>query len=196
MSKIVGLTGGIATGKTQVSNYLKTFGIPIIDADIVTKMVEAKGHEGLVAIISEFGEDFLDVNGELDRKKLAQTVFSSDSELKRLVRVINPFIGSEIYRQINELKDQKLVVLDAPTLFENGYNSIVDETVVVYTDPVTQLSRLINRNQLSITDAMARINSQWSLETKRDLADVIIYNSKEFDLTKLQIDDWLRNEEF
>ncbi|AQW21945.1 dephospho-CoA kinase [Lentilactobacillus curieae] len=196
MSKIVGLTGGIATGKTQVSNYLKTFGIPIIDADIVTKMVEAKGHEGLVAIISEFGEDFLDVNGELDRKKLAQTVFSSDSELKRLVRVINPFIGSEIYRQINELKDQKMVVLDAPTLFENGYNSIVDETVVVYTDPVKQLSRLINRNQLSITDAMARINSQWSLETKRDLADVIIYNSKEFDLTKLQIDDWLRNEEF
>lgn len=196
MSKIVGLTGGIATGKTQVSNYLKTFGIPIIDADIVTKMVEAKGHEGLVAIISEFGEDFLDVNGELDRKKLAQTVFSSDSELKRLVRVINPFIGSEIYRQINELKDQTMVVLDAPTLFENGYNSIVDETVVVYTDPVTQLSRLINRNQLSITDAMARINSQWSLETKRDLADVIIYNSKGFDLTKLQIDDWLRNEEF
>ncbi|GAY72833.1 dephospho-CoA kinase [Lentilactobacillus kosonis] len=196
MTKIIGLTGGIATGKTQVSNYLKSLKIPIIDADLVARDVESKDQAGLAAIIDNFGSDFLDANGELNRRKLGNLVFSSKIELSKLIRVINPFIEAEIYRQIDYYSAKELVVIDAPTLFENGYNSIVDEIVVVYADPTTQLARLMKRNQLSIADATKRIASQWPMTIKQELADIVFYNSGKFELTKQQINDWLKKEKF
>jgi len=196
MPKIIGLTGGIATGKTQVSNYLKSLGISVIDADIVTKQVESKGQPGLTAIIDNFGDEFLNEDGELDRQRFGNMVFSSNRSLTKLIRVINPFIEQEIYHQIELHSSEKVIVLDAPTLFENGYNSIVDEIVLVYADPTTQLTRLMNRNQLETADAMKRISSQWPLTIKQELADVVFYNSGEFNLTKQQIDNWIKKENF
>ncbi|WP_268912953.1 dephospho-CoA kinase [Lentilactobacillus sp. SPB1-3] len=196
MPKIIGLTGGIATGKTQVSNYLKSLGISVIDADIVTRQVESKGQPGLAAIIDNFGDEFLNEDGELDRQRFGNMVFSSKRSLTKLIRVINPFIEQEIYHQIELHSSENVIVLDAPTLFENGYNSIVDEIVLVYADPTTQLTRLMNRNQLATADAMKRIASQWSLTIKQELADVVFYNSGEFNLTKQQIDNWIKKENF
>lgn len=194
MTKLIGLTGGIATGKSAVSSYLKENQVPIIDADLITHQVEKKGQGGFNAIVDQFGKRILTKDGQLDRKQLGRLVFNHSAELKKLVRTIDPFIRLEITKQFEQRTGADLVILDAPTLFENGYAHIVDEVVVVYCDPVTQLHRLMVRNQLSISQASQRIKNQWPLQTKCDLADTIIYNSGSLAHTNEQIDKWLENE--
>lgn len=194
MSKLIGLTGGIATGKSLVSDYLNEQGIPIIDADLITHQVEAKGTAGLRALAEVFGDQMIQTNGELDRQALGKIVFNDPSKLKRLVRVIDPFIRAEIFKQIDHYFDAPLVVLDAPTLYENGYAHLVDQVIVVYCDPVTQLHRLMKRNKLSIVDATKRIKNQWPLQTKCDLADTIIYNSDSIPETLAQVKTWLASQ--
>lgn len=194
MTKLIGLTGGIATGKSAVSSYLKENQVPIIDADLITHQVEQKGEDGFDAIIDQFGKRILTKDGQLDRKRLGKLVFNRSAELKKLVRTIDPFIRSEITKQFEQRAGADLVILDAPTLFENGYAHIVDELVVVYCDPVTQLHRLMARNHLSIGQASQRIKNQWPLQTKCDLADTIIYNSGTITQTQMQIDEWLAAE--
>ncbi|KRK89907.1 dephospho-CoA kinase [Lentilactobacillus sunkii] len=194
MTKLIGLTGGIATGKSLVSDYLQQQGIPIIDADLVTHKVEQKGTEGLKALVRVFGRQILLPDGSLDRRGLGQIVFNSPNDLKALVRTIDPFIRDEIFKQLETYKDDELTVLDAPTLFENGYAHLVDEVIVVYSDPVTQLHRLMKRNKLSIVEANTRIKNQWPMQTKCDLADTIIYNSGTVSTTLTQVDKWLANE--
>lgn len=194
MTKLIGLTGGIATGKSLVSDYLQQQGIPIIDADLVTHKVEQKGTEGLKALVRVFGRQILLPDGSLDRRGLGQIVFNNSTDLKTLVRTIDPFIRDEIFKQLETYKDDELTVLDAPTLFENGYAHLVDEIVVVYSDSVTQLHRLMKRNKLSIVEATKRIKNQWPMQTKCDLADTIIYNSGTVSTTLTQVDRWLANE--
>ncbi len=194
MTKLVGLTGGIATGKSLVSGYLQKKGIPVIDADLVTHKVEAKGTPGLEALVKAFGPQIILSDGALNRSELGKIVFNNPSDLKQLVRIIYPFIRSEIFKQLAAYQSVPLTVLDAPTLFENGYAHLVDELVVVYTDPVTQLHRLMKRNKLSIVNANKRIQNQWPLQTKCNLADTIIYNSGTAEQTLLQVDNWLANE--
>lgn len=194
MTKLIGLTGGIATGKSVVSGYIRQQGIPIIDADLVTHQVEAKGTAGLQALVKVFGPQIIKVDGSLDRHQLGEIVFSNSGDLKKLVRTIDPFIRDEIFQQLNAHQSAKLTVLDAPTLFENGYVHLVDEVIVVSCDPVTQLRRLMKRNKLSVVDANKRIQNQWPLQTKCDLADTIIYNSGTVSTTLTQVDRWLANE--
>lgn len=194
MTRLIGLTGGIATGKSAVSHYLKTKNIPVIDADVITHQVEEKGQAGYQAILTVFGDSIVAKDGHIDRQRLGKLVFSNKGYLKQLVRTIDPFIRDEILRQFIQNTQSPLTVLDAPTLFENGYAHIVDELVVVYCDPVTQLHRLMERNQLSISQASDRIKNQWPLQTKRNLADTIIYNSGTIDQTHAQVDDWLATE--
>lgn len=194
MTKLIGLTGGIATGKSVVSGYIQQQGIPVIDADLVTHQVEAKGTPGLQALVKVFGPQIIKVDGSLDRHQLGEIVFSNSGDLKKLVRTIDPFIRDEIFQQLNAYQSAKLTVLDAPTLFENGYVHLVDEVIVVSCDPVTQLRRLMKRNKLSVVDANKRIQNQWPLQTKCDLADTIIYNSGTVSTTLTQVDRWLANE--
>ncbi|AEB73470.1 dephospho-CoA kinase [Lentilactobacillus buchneri] len=194
MTKLIGLTGGIATGKSVVSDYLHQQGIPVIDADIVTHQVEQTGTPGLQALVDAFGQRILLADGALDRQALGRIVFNNPADLKQLVRIIDPFIREEILSQLKRYRDTEMTVLDAPTLFENGYVHLVDEVVVVYCDPVTQLQRLIKRNKLSIVSAIKRIGNQWPLQTKCDLADTIIYNSGTMTTTLTQVDRWLAKE--
>ncbi|GEP22855.1 MAG: dephospho-CoA kinase [Lentilactobacillus diolivorans] len=194
MTKIIGLTGGIATGKSVISNYLKQKNIPIIDADQITHQVEKRGQSGFDAIVSHFGGQILDETGEIDRQRLARIVFSDSKSLKQLVRIIDPHIRSAIFQQVSMHLQAQLVVIDAPTLFENGYIHLVDEVVVVYCDSVTQLHRLMKRNRLSISEANARIKNQWPLQIKCNLANTIMYNSGTIKETLIQVDQWLANE--
>lgn len=194
MTKLIGLTGGIATGKSVVSDYLHQQGIPVIDADIVTHQVEQTGTPGLQALVDAFGQRILLADGALDRQALGRIVFNNPADLKQLVRIIDPFIREEILSQLKRYRDTEMTVLDAPTLFENGYVHLVDEVVVVYCDPVTQLQRLMKRNKLSIVSATKRIRNQWPLQTKCDLADTIIYNSGTMTTTLTQVDRWLAKE--
>ncbi|MCY9806962.1 dephospho-CoA kinase [Lentilactobacillus senioris] len=191
MSKIIGLTGGIATGKSLVSSFLSQQAIPIIDADQITKRVEAKDTVGLAAIVAEFGKDMLQSDGQLNRKALGRIVFSDKEQLKLLVRTIDPFIRQQIVKEVQELKEHSLIVLDAPTLFENGYQQLVDEILMVSCTANIQLQRLMQRNNLSIVQANQRIQAQWPVEVKQQLADYVIYNSETKQKTYQQVADWL-----
>lgn len=191
MSKIVGLTGGIATGKSLVSKYLTTQGIPVIDADQVTREVQARGTAGLAAITAVFGPTILTENGDLNRQQLGELVFNDSTQLKLLVRTIDPFIRAEITNQIKNYQDKQLVILDAPMLFEQGYQTMVDQIMVVYCNPEQQLRRLCQRDQLSIGEATKRIASQWPLSVKQSLADEIINNSGSIKQTQVQVALWL-----
>lgn len=194
MAKVIGLTGGIATGKSTVSHYLQTQGVPIIDADIIAHQVQAPGEDGLAAIVNEFGPTVLGADQKLDRTLLGKLVFHQPSRLKRLVQVMDPFIRREIVSRLSDYQSEKIVILDAPTLFENGYTYLTDSILVVYCEPVVQMKRLRQRNHLTISQASARIKSQWPLQTKCELADTIIYNSGSVAQTNKQVEKWLRNE--
>ena len=172
---IIGLTGGIATGKSNVSRFLARHGYRVVDADQVAHRVQQRGSAGLRAIISHFGSGYLNADRTLNRRKLGRRVFSDPQALRDLVRVVDPDLRSRIVAELKrDCSQTKRVVLDAPTLFENGYQYLVDRIVVVACEPNVQLARLRDRDQLSIEVAEKRISSQWPLRIKAELADVVI----------------------
>lgn len=178
MTKVIGLTGGIATGKTTVSNFFRQAGTPVIDADQVARKVQGPASQGLKQIVKTFGEQVLLPNGKLNRPALGEIVFSQPAARRKLDDLLQPLIREEIYSQLALLKEQKipLIVLDIPLLFEQHYDKDCDLVVVVYTDAQTQLQRLMDRDNSSVASARARINAQMPLADKVALADIVINN--------------------
>ncbi|OYS47600.1 dephospho-CoA kinase [Limosilactobacillus reuteri] len=179
MTKIVGLTGGIATGKTTVSNILRQAGIPVIDADQVARQVQKPDSVGLTRIVKVFGPKVLLPTGKLNRPALAKIVFNDKEALKKLNEILQPLIYDASFAQADTLKKQgvPLVVLDVPLLFEQHYDEDCDYVVVVYTDPHTQLKRLMARDNCSKEEAQVRIAAQMPLSEKEALADFKINNN-------------------
>ena len=177
-SKIIGLTGSIATGKSQVSKYLKDKGIKVVDADLIARDV-ANYKSVKNKIKKVFGDD-LYIDDQLDRKKLAEIIFAKKIQREKLNDIMHP----EIYKEINkETKGKEdLVFVDIPLLFENEdinkkYGLEFDEIWLVYVDRETQIKRLMKRDEISREYAEKKINSQIPIEEKRKKADVIIDNS-------------------
>jgi dephospho-CoA kinase len=187
---IIGLTGSIASGKTSISSMLEKMGFPIVDADAIARRVVEKGMPALERIKKEFGEEVLNSDGTLDRKALGQMVFSSSKKLELLNSITHPAIIEEINRNINSLSDkgEKMCVLDAPLLIESGINGMADSVLLVYVDDRTQLSRLMNRDNISEELALNKISSQMGFEEKRKYADYVIDNSRSLDYTKAQLE--------
>ncbi len=179
MTKIIGLTGGIATGKTTVSNILRQAGIPVIDADEVARQVQTPDSVGLTRIVKVFGPQVLLATGELNRPALAKIVFNNKEALKKLDDLLQPLIHDKILARAIALKKQglPLVVLDVPLLFEQHYDEDCDYVVVVYTDQQTQLKRLMTRDHCSEQAARARIAAQFPLADKIEQADFTINNN-------------------
>lgn len=195
MTKVLGLTGGIASGKSTVSEYFKTFEIPIIDADKVAHDVMRAGQPVVRDIAETFGEEIILPNGEIDRKKLGQIVFKDSDKRKQLDNLVRAEIRDEIDRRIKVLMNEKkpLIILDIPLLFEAGYEKMVDEVMVVYVDTATQKERLLKRNtDLTSEDATNRIQSQMPLKDKAKKADVVIDNQGTIDATRKQVEKWLK----
>ncbi|CAI2590570.1 Dephospho-CoA kinase [Apilactobacillus kunkeei] len=186
MTRVIGLTGGIATGKSTVSEYLSKVGYEIIDADKITHQVQSKGSKGLEAIAAFFGKDIIKDDGELNRQKLGSIVFNDKDKLIELTRIIDPYIRSEVIRRINESPND-VVILDAPTLFENGYHFMCDDIVSVVCDGNEQEKRLMERDSLSKEEADARINSQWPLKIKAELSTYVIDSSGSIMQTRNQV---------
>ncbi|TPR38837.1 dephospho-CoA kinase [Apilactobacillus micheneri] len=186
MVKVIGLTGGIATGKSNVSDCLSKMGYQIIDADKITYQLQHKDNDCLNAITKHFGNDILEKNGELNRSRLAKLVFANKENLTNLVRIMDPYIRSNVQSIINNTHE-KLVVFDAPTLFENGYAFMCDRIIVVTCTPINQLNRLQVRNNLSISDSIKRIKSQWPLNFKEKLADYLIDSNGSIMQTRNQV---------
>ncbi|GEA97899.1 dephospho-CoA kinase [Levilactobacillus brevis] len=193
MTEVWGLTGGIATGKSTVSAWLRAAGVPVIDADQIARQVVVPGTVGLKQVVTTFGADYLR-DGQLDRKKLGQWVFSRPAELKRLEAITTPLIRAEISRQVANYCQQAvpIVVIDAPTLFEAGYaTTLVDRIMVVATNAPTQKARLMARDNLSASDAQNRIDRQWPIDQKIAQADVVIDNGRTIAETRQQVVKWL-----
>jgi dephospho-CoA kinase len=178
VSMVIGLTGGIATGKSTVSAMLAEHGATIIDSDRIARQVVQPGTPGLAKIVAHFGEEYLLPGGELNRTKLGQRIFSDEKARQRLMEITHPYIFAEINTQIEHAQSQgeKMIVLDAPLLIETGLNRQVERVVLVYVDEETQIERLMKRDHLTREEAMRRIASQMSIEEKKRYADIIIDN--------------------
>ena len=195
MTKILGLTGGIASGKSTVSKYFKSLNVPLIDADEVAHDVMRAGEPVVREIADAFGAEYILENGEIDRARLGQTVFANPYKRKQLNGLVQGKIRREIERLIKvELaKEPDLIVLDIPLLYEADYDYHVDLVMVVYVDGPTQKRRLLKRNtDLTEEDVEHRIKSQMPLELKAEKADVIIDNNGTIEETVEQIEAWVQ----
>ena len=191
MKKVIGLTGGIAAGKSMVSQYLNDKGYEIIDADIVAREVVNKGSDGLKKIVQAFGEEYL-FNGELNRAKLGAHVFGSKEELDKLNSIMLPLIKDEIDRRIAQ-SEKNIIFVDGATIIESGMSERFDQLWLVEAREDIQLERLMKRDNLSKEAALKRINSQMPLAEKRKYAHVsLINNGDKLELFD-QIDQALRN---
>ena len=180
---VIGLAGGIGSGKSSVSGMLKNLGAIIIDADKLGHEVYLPGTEGLREVVSEFGEDILSSNGEIDRRILGSKVFGSPEAMAKLNAIVWPRIKNKVTELIEENSQlgTEVLVLDAAVLIEAGWTSVVDEVWVV-TAPVDQIiSRLESRNGITEEQAMSRINSQMTTEQRVEYADIVIENDNSLD---------------
>ncbi|KAJ3702058.1 hypothetical protein LUZ61_005763 [Rhynchospora tenuis] len=191
--RIVGLTGGISSGKSTVSSLFKSRGIPIVDADIVARNVVRKGTGGWKKIKTEFGDAILLESGEIDRARLGQIVFSDPEKRQLLNRLLAPHISSGILWEVIKLwlKGCKVIILDIPLLFETKMNLWTHPVIVVWVDPETQIQRLMARDGISEEQARNRIEAQMPLDLKREKADLVIDNSGSLEETKVKFEQVL-----
>jgi len=176
---LVGLTGGIATGKSTVSEILRGLGAVVLDADVLAREVVEPGQAALAAITREFGREVLTADGRLDRKKLAAIVFAAPERRKTLEAITHPAIRERFLARLDELEAQGfdgVVVWDAPVMIEAGGHKAMERLVVVVTDAATQLTRAIGRDG-DRADTERRIANQLPLADKARLADYVIDNS-------------------
>jgi dephospho-CoA kinase len=193
---IVGLTGGIATGKSTVSNYLRHLGARVIDADEVAHQVTLPGAEGFSKLVEAFGTDVVNPDGSLNRKKLGQIVFNNEEALSALNAIVHPLVISRICSMIEILaRDSEdsgqapFVILDVPLLFETGLDRICNEVWVVAVGPDTQIKRLMERDGYTREEALSRIRAQMPLEEKIRRAGKVIDNSGSRRATRKQVRD-------
>ncbi len=176
--KIIGITGGIGSGKSTVANILQNFGAKVIDADRISREVTEKGQPALKEIVDYFGEEVLNKDGDLDRKKLGEIVFKDDEKLKILNDITHKYIIERIRQYLDKCKAEnvRVVVLDVPLPVKHGFLDIVDEVWVVVAKKETRVKRIIERNGFSYKEAISRINAQQSDEDYLKIADEVIQN--------------------
>lgn len=186
MILIIGITGSIACGKSLVSNYLQEKGYTIIDADKIGHMA-LENDEVKKQLVNKFGKSILKDN-EVNRVTLGKLVFENNENLKELNNIIHPQIRKNISEQIQVHKNEKLVFVDVPLLFEAKFDDLVEKIIVISLDEKIQLERLMNRNSLSKEEALQRIKSQIPVREKEKLGDYVVDNSFTQENTYNQVD--------
>ena len=193
----IGLTGGIASGKTTVCNLFKDLSVEIIDADVISHELSKKGGAAFEEIIEAFEDEIIGNDGELDRKKLRSIVFNDDSKKKMLERIIHPKVLLSINEKIKASQSDYLII-SVPLMIETGMNAMMDRVLLIDCNVETQIERLSQRDQSSREEAIKIIESQASIETKRELSDDRIINNNETSIEELtlkvkELDDFYRN---
>lgn len=189
---VIGLTGGIACGKSTISAYLREKGIPVIDGDIVARQIVEPGSDCLAQIVAIFGEAHLHEDGTLNRPSLGKTVFSDPNQLQALNTIMKPFLLDAFQRQIAALQRFAIVVLDAALLLEDeDFFHLADEIWLVTTTVYQQKERLMNRNSYTAEEAQQRIDAQMCDADRRKLADVVIDNQGTIADTIAQVERYL-----
>lgn len=186
---VIGLTGGIASGKSTVSRILKELGAEIVDADLVAKEVIRPNTDAWRELVSEFGRGMLNPDKTINRRKLGNMVFPDKTALAKLNRITHPRILKRIDERIAQARQAgvRVLVLDAPLLIEAGMVSIADQVWVVAVDQETQLTRLMARDHFTFQEALNRLNSQMPLAEKIKYAAVVIDNSGSLEETRARI---------
>ena len=191
---IIGLTGGISSGKSTAAKILKELGLKIIDLDQITHDIMKIGELGYIEIKKEFGEKYIDTKNALDRKLLRDEIFSSLDLKKRIESILHPIIFETCNEQLNKLKHEKYLVLVIPLLFETkNYISLIDESLLIDCDLKTQIERVINRDGVSEQLASRIIKNQMSRDEKVLLADKVILNDGNINYLKAQLESYYKN---
>ena len=178
MGKIIGITGGIASGKSTVTNFLRQKGFEVVDADAVVHQLQKPGARLFQILVEHFGEKVLLEDGELNRPILASLIFNNSDEREWSKQTQGQIIREELGTLRDKFYEtEELFFMDIPLLFEQDYAAWFDETWLVYVSPDVQLERLMKRNHLSKESAEARLASQWSLEEKKKLANHLLDNN-------------------
>lgn len=178
---VIGLTGGIASGKSTVGRILRDFNVTVIDADQLSREVVAKGTPGLAAVVAEFGSEYLLEDGNLDRKKLGGLVFGDVAALSKLNNILHPRIACLAAERIEAAQDTKTpyVVYEAAILVEAGIYKTLSKLIVVAAEPELQVRRVMKRNGLTESEARDRLASQFPLAKKLEVADYVIHNDND-----------------
>lgn len=176
---VIVLTGGIASGKSTVTRYLRSKGYPVIDLDVIAHQVVQAGSPGLALLVQHFGQNILSEDGELNRAMMGQMLFTNPQVKEKVNQLLHPLIFKQMDEEIEaeRLAGSQLVFLDIPLFFESPSAFDYDQVWVVYVEPEVQIDRLMARNQLTRQQAMDRINSQMSLAEKAKIADQVLDNS-------------------
>lgn len=190
----IGLTGGIATGKSTVSTMLVEKGALLIDADEISREVVSPDHPILERVVARFGQVILNKNGTLNRAKLGERVFNDATERQALNDIVHPAVRKLMFERmktLEELHSERLVVVDIPLLFESTLETHFDEVLVVYAPQQIQLTRLMEHRAMTKEQAEARLQAQLPIELKRERADIVIDNSGELSETRQQVEQFL-----
>lgn len=185
--RIIGITGGIGSGKSTVSKILASFGAQIIDADILAKQIVEKGQKALEEILECFGDEILDREGNLDRKKLSGIVFKNKQKLEVLNRITHDHVAKRIIEKIESLTKTEIAVVDAPIPIEHGFLDVVDEVWVVLADKEVRIKRVMERSGLTYNEVEDRINAQLSDEFYKSISEVVIVNNGSVEELRQQV---------
>ena len=190
MGKIIGITGGIASGKSTVTNFLREKGFQVVDADAVVHQLQKPGGRLYQVLVQHFGQEILLENGELNRPLLASLIFSKTEEREWSKQTQGEIIREELAALRDQLaQTEAIFFMDIPLLFEQDYSAWFDETWLIYVDRDVQVERLMKRDQLFKDEAESRLAAQWPLEKKKDLASHVLDNNGNLDqlLTQVRI---------
>ena len=182
----IGLTGGIASGKTTVCDLFKELSVEIIDADVISHELSKKGGAAFEEIIEAFEDEIIGDDGELDRKKLRSIVFNDNTKKKILERIIHPKVLLSINEKIKASQSDYLII-SVPLMIETGMNAMMDRVLLIDCNVETQIERIIQRDQTSREEAIKIIESQSSIESKRELSDDRIINNNETSIEELTL---------
>lgn len=191
MTLVIGLTGGIASGKSTVAHMFQKHGITVVDADVIAKEAVEKGMPAYRKIAETFGDGVLLDNGGIDRKKLGELVFQNEDKRMQLNAIVHPEVRKTMIKERDEAiqAGERFVVLDIPLLYESGLEHLTDKVLVVWVPKELQLERLMKRNSLSEEEALNRIHAQLPLDEKRKKADAVIDNSGGLNDTENQLQE-------
>jgi dephospho-CoA kinase len=188
----IGLTGGIATGKSSAARLLEQrHGLPVLDADLYARQALEPGQPATEAVLARFGTGVMSNSGVVDRRALGAIVFNNQDERRWLEQLVHPIVRQRFDQELVRLDTNPAVVLMIPLLFESGLEALCSETWLVDCDESQQLQRLMARDQLNEAEAQARMNAQWPLARKRPLADVLISNRGDAAALNAQLEDAL-----
>ena len=187
--KIIGLTGGIGSGKTSVAAKLRALGARVFDADEAAKNAVLPGTEGFFKVVESFGPQIVDADGKLNRMALAEIVFNDKESLKRLEEIIHSYVWQETDKFLNACREagERAVILDIPLLIECGWHQKVDEVWLVVLPVEKQIMRTMKRSGMTAEAVQARIAAQMPLEEKKKYATLIIDNSGSWEETEKQV---------